>query len=113
MAAAGLFADRPDVEIRTGDWREVMRHDGPFDLLFMDAIPAPDLEPGRWDFMTELVKVGGQIVMDDLTPVEQWPAGWGSFVDPKREFAFANPRVVGVEVRPVPTMSALIVTRVR
>jgi predicted O-methyltransferase YrrM len=112
-AATRLFEDRPDVEIRAGDWHEVMRGEEPFDLLFMDAMPGTsDLKPELWESMVELVKVGGQIVMDDLTPVDLWPASWESFVDPKREFAFANPRVVGTEVRTTPTTAALIVTRV-
>jgi predicted O-methyltransferase YrrM len=110
---ARLFADRPDVEIRAGDWHTVLRDDGPFDLLFMDAIPTTDLEPPHWNRTTELVKVGGQIVMDDLTPVDLWPAHWDGFTDWKREFAFANPRVAGTEVRMTPTMAALIVTRLR
>lgn len=112
-AAAELFAEHPDVEIRTGDWRQVMRGEEPFDLLFMDALPQSDLEPANWDFITGLVKVGGQIVMDDLTPVDLWPADWRDFVDRKREFAFANPRVVGAEVRTTPATAALIVTRIR
>ena len=53
------------------------------------------------------------MVMDDLTPVEQWPPEWDEIVDAKREFAFANSRVVGTEVRTTPTTSALILTRIR
>jgi predicted O-methyltransferase YrrM len=111
--AARLFADRSDVEVRAGDWHLALRGTGPFDLLFMDAIPSFDLEPAQWDRTTELVKVGGQIVMDDLTPVELWPAHWQARVDLKREFAFANPRVVGTEIRTTPSTAALIVTRLR
>lgn len=33
-------------------------------------MPTSDLKPEYWDRTTELVKVGGHIVMDDLTPVE-------------------------------------------
>ncbi|HWM89183.1 MAG TPA: class I SAM-dependent methyltransferase [Thermoanaerobaculia bacterium] len=111
--AARLFAGRPDVEVRAGDWHEALRGEGPFDLLFMDAMPAADLEPENWDRTVELVKVGGQIVMDDLTPVELWPAHWEGLTDRKRELAFANPRVVGAEVRTTAVTSALIVTRLR
>lgn len=111
--AARLFAGRPDVEVRAGDWHEALRGEGPFDLLFMDAMPSVDLEPENWDRTTELVKIGGQIVMDDLTPVELWPAHWEGLTDRKRELAFANPRVVGAEVRTTAVTSALILTRVR
>lgn len=110
--AASLFADRPDVEIRTGDWHEVLRGEGPFDLLFMDAVPTTDLEPVNWDRTIELVKVGGQIVMDDLTPQELWPAGWAGRTDRKRELALTHPRLAGTEVRTTPTHAALIATRI-
>jgi len=108
-----LFANYPNVEIRTGDWRDVMSPNEPYDLLFMDAMPRGDLVPYKWDIMVELIKIGGQIVMDDLTPVELWPSDWDEIIDAKREFAFANPRVVGTEVRTTPTTSALIITRIR
>jgi hypothetical protein len=90
-----------------------MPRDQPFDLLFMDATPRADLEPANWDSATELVAVGGQIVMDDLTPVALWPAEWEHITDYKREFAFSNPRVVGAEVLTTPATAALIVTRLR
>jgi len=112
-AAAKLFAEYPKVEIRTGDWHIEMSPNEPYDLLFMDAMPRGDLVPAKWDSVIELVKIGGQIVMDDLTPVEQWPPEWDGLVDAKREFAFSNSRVVGTEVRTTPTTSALIVTRIR
>ena len=113
LAAAKLFAEYPNVEIRTGDWHAVMSPSEPYDLLFMDAMPRGDLVPAKWDSVIELVKIGGQIVMDDLTPVEQWPPEWDGMVDAKREFAIANPRVAGVEVRTTPATSALIMTRIR
>ncbi len=108
---ARLFAGRPDVDVRAGDWHEALHGEGPFDLLFMDAMPAADLEPANWDRTTELVKVGGHIVMDDLTPVELWPAHWHDFADLKRELAFTNPRLAGAEIRTTPVTSALLLTR--
>ena len=110
---AYLFANYPNVEIRAGDWHDVMTLNEPYDLLFMDAMPRGDLVPAKWDLMVELIKIGGQIVMDDLTPVELWPPEWNEIIDGKREFAFANPRVFGTEVRTTSTTSALIVTRIR
>ncbi len=93
--------------------RIVMRSSEPYDLLFMDATPRADLAYANWDAVTELVSIGGQIVMDDMTPVALWPTNWDSTLDYKREFAFANPRVVGTEVLTTPTTAALIVTRIR
>ena len=107
-----LFANYPNVEVRAGDWHDVMTPKEPYDLLFMDAMPRGDLVPAKWDSMVELIKIGGQIVMDDLIPVELWPPEWNEIIDHKREFAFANTRVFGTEVRTTPTTSALIVTRI-
>jgi len=112
-AAGQLFADYPNVEIRAGDWHQVMPRSEQFDLLFMDATPRADLEPSNWDSITELLTLGGQIVMDDLMPVALWPAEWTNITDYKREFAFSNPRVVDAEVLTTPTTAALIVTRIR
>jgi predicted O-methyltransferase YrrM len=111
-AVAQLFADYPNVEIRTGDWHDKMSPNEPYDLLFMDAMPRGDLVPSKWDSMVELIKIGGQTVMDDLTPVELWPSDWDEIIDSKREFAFSNPRVFGTEVRTTTRTSALIVTRI-
>jgi predicted O-methyltransferase YrrM len=108
---AELFTDYTNIEIRVGDWHEVMKDGAPYDLLFMDAGIRADLDPTNWEAITALVKVGGQFVMDDLTPIELWPTEWESITDRKREFAFANTRVVGAEVRTTPTTTALIVTR--
>ena len=72
---ASLFADLPHVALLPGDWREIYRA-GPFDLLILDGgahgksagteqrIPA-DPE--------ELLKPGGTVVIDDLTPSSTWP----------------------------------------
>jgi predicted O-methyltransferase YrrM len=111
-AVAKLFADYPNVEIKNGDWHDVMSPEEPYDLLFVDAMPRADLIPSKWDTITDLLKIGGQIVMDDLVPVELWPSDWDEIVDAKREYAFANPRVIGTEVLTTPSTSALIITRI-
>jgi predicted O-methyltransferase YrrM len=111
-AVAGLFTEYPNIEIRTGDWHDAMNPNEPYDLLFVDAMSRAELVPSKWDIFVDLANIGGQIVMDDLTPVELWPSDWENTIDAKREFAFANSRVVGVEVRTTSTTSALIVTRV-
>ena len=112
-AVTGLFADYQNVEIRAGDWHDVMSPNESYDFLFMDAMPRDELVPSKWDVFIDAVNVGGQIVMDDLTPVELWPPDWENTIDAKREFAFANPRVAGVEVRTTLMTSALIVTRIQ
>lgn len=83
-----------------------------FDLLFMDATPRADLERENWDSMIGYVKIGGQIVMDDLTPLKLWPPEWENILDYKREFALVNPRAIGVEVRTTASTAALVMTRI-
>lgn len=43
-AATRLFAGRPDIEIRAGDWQEVLIGEPPADLLFLDAAAKRDLK---------------------------------------------------------------------
>jgi hypothetical protein len=52
-------------------------------------------------------------VMDAVTPLKLWPPEWDDLVDYKREFALANPRAAGVEVRTTAGTSALVVTRIK
>jgi predicted O-methyltransferase YrrM len=112
-AAKQLFKDCPNVEIRAGDCMDVLKDEPPFDLVFMDAGARRYLAPEHWDSIVEMVKVGGQIVMDDLTPLELWPPEWDDLVDLKRKFAFHNPHVVSAEVRTTKAQVALIITRSR
>jgi predicted O-methyltransferase YrrM len=112
-AARALFTYRPDVTVLTGDWRDLLKDEPPFDLLFMDVGVSNYLVPENWDELLSVVRVGGQIVFDDLWPIELWPPEWDDLVDLKREFAFQNPRVISVEVRTTPTQVALLITRVQ
>lgn len=107
-----LFAEYPNVEIRQGDCFEVMQNEMPFDLLFIDTGIRHLLTPENYNRITEMVKVGGKIVFDDLLPIELWLSDWDDLVDEKREFIFRNPRVVGTEVRTTATQVAIIATRV-
>jgi predicted O-methyltransferase YrrM len=63
-AARELFENRNNVTVLQGDALELAEH-GPFDLLYCDA------GPGKIDHQDEAVammKPGGMIVLDDLTP---------------------------------------------
>jgi predicted O-methyltransferase YrrM len=111
-AARTLFREYPNVEIRTGDWHQVLEHEPPFDLVFVDAGVRPELEGNTWARLTETAKIGGLIVMDDVVPVEMLALEGEGYVDYKREFAYKNPRVLATEVRTTPTTVALILTRI-
>lgn len=75
------FADTPRVEILTGDWRDEFSQRGPFDLVFLDGGGAESC-PGE---IANLVKRGGMVLIDDLTPEPLWPDSWRGKPDPKRE----------------------------
>jgi predicted O-methyltransferase YrrM len=113
-SASEFFADDPRVEILHGDWEAVLPDRGPFSLLFFDANAGAVLADRKnWDRVLNLVRLGGQIVMDDLAPVELWPESWKGMTDHKREFCLCNERVVGVEVRTSARTVSLVGTRVR
>lgn len=112
--ARGFFKDYPMVSVLSGDWEEVFTNQEPFDLLFFDATPRAYLmDDSNWDDAVQLVRVGGQIVMDDLKPVDMWPQEWEGMTDHKREFIMSNPRVAGAEVRTTTETVSLIGTRIR
>lgn len=113
-AAKAFFVDWPNVEVLHGDWAEVLAPRGPFDLLFYDADAQQALSDRKnWDRIVALLNVGGQVVMDDLFPVEMWPEDWRSGTDNKREFCLGDPRLAGVEVRTSAATVAIIGTRIR
>jgi predicted O-methyltransferase YrrM len=92
-AARELLAVDRRVEVRTGDSVAVLSGRGPFDLLFCDG------GGGDYAGLVSLVRVGGRIVMDDVTPDKALPADSPlRRDDPKRRFFFGDPRLVSVEV---------------
>jgi predicted O-methyltransferase YrrM len=92
-AVREMFAGDPRVEVVTGDATVVMSGRGPFDLLFSDGGGI------RYANLVDLVRVGGRLVMDDVTPRAALPEG-SPFLehDPKREFFTGDPRLVSAEV---------------
>ena len=78
----------------------------------MDADARAYIQSAGFDAVTELVAIGGCIVLDDLVPIACWPEEWSGQTDYKREFAFRHPRVIGAEVQITPVASALLITRI-
>lgn len=108
-AAAEVFADVAGVRVLHGDANEIIPAYAPFDLLFAD---------GGWrdrGGLVDLMRIGGHVVFDDVTPLAALPEDSPFRThDPKREFFFANPRLVSAEiVLPDLTSSVLIGTRIR
>ena len=94
-AARELFADDGRVAVITGDAASVMSSRGPFDLLFADSVVRDE---AGFAALVSLLRMGGRIVMDDLTPQRALvPASPFLANDLKRQF-FTDPRLVWTEV---------------
>lgn len=106
-AARCVFADEPRVEVVQGDAFDELARRAPFDLLFADG----GRQPAE---LVVLVRIGGQLVNDDVTPVGLLPADSPYRThDPKRAFFFGDPRLVATEVvLPDLRNSLLVGTRV-
>lgn len=106
-AAAEIFADDPQVEVRAADW-DTLRDQGPFSLLYLDS---GDQDAVRVDRVADLVAEGGIVVLDDFTPCEIWPPVFQGRVDSLREQWLTDERFTTVEVMVAPDASMLIATR--
>ena len=106
-AAAEIFTDDPHVEVRAADW-ETLKEEGPFSLLFLDS---GDPNAVRVDAVADLVEPGGIVVLDDLTPCEQWPPVFHGRVDTLREEWLTDERFTTVEVMVASDAATLIATR--
>lgn len=90
-----LFKGHSNVHPMVDDWEEIL-HEGPFQLVFVDAKPA------KLDGIDEVVngtKIGGLIVLEDLTPIEFWPDEWKGKPDPLRDAWFGHRQLASVEIR--------------
>ena len=95
-AAAGLLAADDRVTVLAGDARAVLPPHGPFDLLFADG---GWRDPSGLASLVDLVRVGGRVVMDDVTPLAALPPGAPPRAgDVKRDLFFGDPRLCSVEV---------------
>lgn len=105
-AARALFAPFSQVTVLTGDWRELLPH-GPFALLFADSSKAK--EQGADDCRRALAP-GGTVVLDDLTPEDQWPPEWRGQRDPVRDYWLNHPELLAVELLTTPASCVILAT---
>jgi predicted O-methyltransferase YrrM len=94
--ARSLFADDPRVTVITGDAARILPGRAPFDLLFADSGVR---DTAIFDQLVSLLRIGGRIVMDDVTPVRALsPESPFRTLDIKRQFFFDNARLISAEV---------------
>jgi predicted O-methyltransferase YrrM len=107
--AGELFAGVPEVTVIEGDWTEIGRH-APYGLLVLDGggqgkngTPAADPD--------QLLRPGGTLVVDDLTPARHWPPRFDGAVDEGRVHWLEHPVLDAAELRLAPDLAALVATR--
>jgi predicted O-methyltransferase YrrM len=107
--AARLFDGLPRVTVIAGDWREICSH-GPFDLLVLDGGAHGKAGPPVAD-PDVLLRPGGTLVIDDLTPARAWPPRFAGEVDEARMSWLGYPGLDAAELRLAPDLAALVATR--
>jgi predicted O-methyltransferase YrrM len=102
-----LLRGVPGVEVLTGDWQTILPH-GPFALLCADARAAKVEAPEQ---VLAALAPGGLLVLDDLTPEDQWPPEWRGRPDPVRVWWLNEPRLAATEIRVAPEAAVILATR--
>ncbi len=106
-AAAEIFTDDPQVDVRSADWSTLLDQ-GPFSLLFLDS--GEPTEVGV-DAIADLVEEGGLVVLDDFAPCDTWPPVTYGRVDTLREQWLTDDRFTAVEVMVAPDASVILATK--
>jgi predicted O-methyltransferase YrrM len=99
-AAASLFEHDPNVSVLTGDWRDLLPPEAPFDLLFVDGADAKD----DVEAVLGLLAPRGVAVLDDFTPGRT-----GS--DPRRRAWLGHPELAAVELLTTLSTAAIVAVR--
>ena len=91
------------MHVLTGDWRELLPPEAPFDLVFYDA--AKQLRPQEdGERVVGLLAPGGIAMLDDLTPGFAGP-------DPVRDFWLGRPDLAATEVLTTAKSAAILAVR--
>ena len=108
-ASAALFADQPNVTVLNGDWTALLDH-GPFDLLVLDGGGKGSEDPVD---VTVAVTLGGTVVVDDFTPMTEWPPTFAGAEDTARLHWLRHPALRTTEIRLAPDLASVVATRIR
>lgn len=106
--AARLFAGVPDVEILHGDWT-LINDRGGFDLLVVDG--GGNGKRGAAVDPEKLLRPGGCLVIDDFTPMTEWPPRHGGAPDGARLGWLEHPALLATELRLAPDLSTIVAAR--
>jgi predicted O-methyltransferase YrrM len=110
-AARSLFSSYPNVLVLHGDWHEILAY-APFTMLFADGGKAKERES---EVLLEALEPGGLVVLDDLTPEDQWTPEqqqrWNP--DPVRSFWLNHPRLAATEILVTPASAVIRAVRLR
>jgi predicted O-methyltransferase YrrM len=103
--AAKLFSTLPHINVICADWRAIHR-EGPFDLLVLDAGDGKNnADPHA------LLRPGGTLVIDDLTPSREWPPNFQGQPDAARMHWLTHPGLGATELRLAPDLATLVTIR--
>ena len=98
-ARTALLAAQGDwpgfVDLRLADALDVLGEGGSFDLIFADA------QGGKWDGLDRTIaalRPGGLLVVDDMTPLPDWPAEQHAKQAGVRQVLLTTPRLTAVEL---------------
>ncbi len=107
--ATEVFRDDANVTVLHADAGELFTR-GPFDLLVHDGgWGSGKTSEGRVD-VTEVLKEGGVMTVDDFTPMDTWPPTFNGEVDHPRLHWLQHPDLLTTEVR-VTEHLAVVVSR--
>ncbi len=106
VAVRGLLSPFPQARVIKGDWQAILEY-GPFALLFADVAESK----ARPDLLIEALVPGGMLVLDDLTPEDQWPADRQGKQDPVRTHWLNEPRLAATELLVTPSSAVILAVR--
>jgi predicted O-methyltransferase YrrM len=106
--AAEVFAGDARVGLLEGDWHELAAA-APFDLLVLDGGgqgkgDEPPIDPAEW------LSPGGVVVLDDFTPLREWPPMHMGQPDVARLYWLDHPSLRATEIRVTPEWASIVAT---
>jgi len=106
-AARSVFSAFTNVHLLHGHWSDLLRH-APFDLLFVDVSEPKQTMP---DVLFSSLRIGGTLVVDDMTPEDQRPPEKQNEIDPVRQRLLNSADLAAYEIFLPPNSAMILATR--